>query len=179
MLIAANFFRIDFFLKNITNMKCLDVVDYFYQYGGSRSRYTKRYLFLPFLIFIILLITTLSLVKPIQYVMRKRWLDSPDFIEQNDTWRIYNNSYYCFEARNALPYEITLLSIGFILAPMKKQSYETLHAMIFYMLWYAGLKISVAFIDMLWYVWCYETFGWWYDTQKNDMRQEKMLWYCF
>ena len=69
---------------------------------------------LVFLIFIILLITTLSLVKPIQYVTRKRWYNSPEFIEQNDTWRIYNNSNYCFEARNALPYEITLLSIGLI-----------------------------------------------------------------
>ena len=84
-------------------------------YSSRRDKYyyTKRYLVLPFLIFIILLITTLSLVKPIQYVTRKKWLNSTDFIEQNDTWRIYN-SYYCFEAKNALPYEITLLSIGFI-----------------------------------------------------------------
>ena len=47
-----------------------------------------------------------------------------------------------------------------ILALVKKQSYETTNAMLFCMIWYAGLKISVAFstLKMLWYVKkCYDT----------------------
>ena len=52
-------------------MKIVDVRKKFYEKGENfEGEYTIIHLPLAFLIFIILLITTLSLVKPIQYVTR-------------------------------------------------------------------------------------------------------------